>query len=129
MSMVEGCTVVGGMVGITTHSSMTTIANDRVSGTVENGIAVTEMSMGTVMDSEVSGALGVGIYCNDRSVCMIDHNTVVGTRPDVASGNPTRQGFGVLASFQSQAELRGNQLRSNPAPMGAVIDSEIEATH
>ena len=129
MSMVEGCTVVGGMVGITTHSSMTTIANDRVSGTVENGIAVTEMSMGTVMDSEVSGALGVGIYCNDRSVCMIDHNTVVGTRPDIASGNPTRRGFGVLASFQSQAELRGNQLRSNPAPMGAVIDSEIEATH
>jgi hypothetical protein len=128
-SMVEGCTVVGGMEGITTHSSMTMIVDDRVSGTDENGIAVTEMSMGTVMDSEVSGALGVGIYCNDRSVCMIEHNTVVGTRPDVASGNPTRRGFGVLASFQSQAELRGNELRSNPAPMGAVIDSEIEATH
>jgi hypothetical protein len=128
-SVVEGCTVVGGMDGITTNSSMTMIVNDRVSGTEENGIAVEEMSMGTVMDSEVSGALGVGIYCNDRSVCTIDHNTVVGTRPDIASGNPTRRGFGVLASFQSQAELHGNQLRSNPAPMGAVIDSAIEATH
>ena len=85
--------------------------------------------MGSVMDSEVSGALGVGIYCNDRSMCMIEHNTVVGTRPDVASGNPTRQGVGVLASFQSQAELRGNQLRTNPQPMGAVIDSQILATH
>ena len=33
MSMVEGCTVVGGMEGITTHSSMTDIVDDRVSGT------------------------------------------------------------------------------------------------
>ena len=45
------------------------------------------------------------------------------------SGNPTRQGVGVLASFQSQAELRGNQLRTNPEPMGAVINSQIMATH
>jgi hypothetical protein len=129
MSMVEGCTVVGGMEGITTHSSMTMIMNDRVTGTEEHGISVTEMSMGTVMDSEVTDALGVGIYCNDRSLCMIEHNTVVDTRKDVASGNPTRQGVGVLASFQSQAELRGNQLRTNPEPMGAVINSQIMATH
>jgi hypothetical protein len=129
MSMVEGCTVVGGMEGITTHSSMTDIVHDRVSGTEMRGISVDEMSMGTVMDSEVSGALGIGIYCNDRSTCMIEHNTVVGTRPDIASGNPTRRGFGVLASFQSQADLRGNQLTSNPVPMGAVINSEIAATH
>ena len=129
MSMVEGCTVVGGMEGITTHSSMTDIVHDRVSGTEQQGISVTEMSMGTVMDSEVSGALGIGIYCNDRSMCMIEHNTVVGTRPDIASGNPTRRGFGILASFQSEADLRGNQIRSNPIPMGAVINSQIAATH
>jgi hypothetical protein len=129
MSMVEGCTVVGGMEGITTHSSMTQIMGDRVSGTEEHGISVTEMSMGTVMDSEVSGALGVGIYCNDRSTCMIEHNTVVGTRPDTASGNPSRGGVGVQASFQSQAELRGNELRANPVPMSAVIDSQVMATH
>jgi Right handed beta helix region len=129
MSMVEGCTVVGGMEGITTHSSMTDIVHDRVSGTEMRGISVDEMSMGTVMDSEVSGALGIGIYCNDRSTCMIEHNTVVGTRPDIASGNPTRRGFGVLASFQSLADLRGNQLASNPVPMGAVINSQIAATH
>ena len=129
MSMVEGCTVIGGMEGITTHASMTEIVHDRVSGTQMRGISVDEMSMGTVMDSEVSGALGIGIYCNDRSLCMIEHNTVVGTRPDIASGNPTRRGFGVLASFQSQADLRGNQLASNPVPMGAVIDSQIAATH
>ena len=129
MSMVEGCTVIGGMEGITTHSSMTMIMHDRVSGTEMRGISVTEMSMGSVMDSTVSGALGIGIYCNDRSMCMIEHNTVVGTRPDIASGNPTSRGFGVLASFQSQADLRGNQLSTNPVPMGAVIDSQIRATH
>ena len=129
MSMVEGCTVVGGMEGITTHSSMTDIVHDRVSGTEMRGISVDEMSMGTVMDSEVSDALGIGIFCNDRSTCMIEHNTVVGTRPDIASGNPTRRGFGVLASFQSQADLRGNKLLSNPIPMGAVINSQIAATH
>ncbi len=129
MSMVEGCTIVGGMQGITTHSSMTEIVGDHISGTEEQGITVTEMSMGTVMDNEVTGALGIGIYCNDRSTCMIEHNTVVGTRPDVASGNPTRRGFGVLASFQSLADLRGNQIASNPVPMGAVINSEIAATH
>ena len=123
MSMVEGCTIVGGMEGITTHSSMTEIMGDHVSGTTQQGITVTEMSMGTVMDSEVSNALGVGIYCNDRSTCMIEHNTVVGTRPDTASGNPTRRGLGVLADFQSDAELRGNQLKSNPVPMGAVMNS------
>jgi nitrous oxidase accessory protein NosD len=129
MSMVEGCTVVGGMEGITTHSSMTEIMGDHVSGTTEHGIVVTEMSMGTVMDSEVSNALGVGIYCNDRSTCMIEHNTVVGTRPDTASGNPTRGGLGVLADFQSDAELRGNRLKSNPVPMDAVMNSQIAATH
>jgi hypothetical protein len=129
MSMVKNCTVVGGMEGITTHGSMTDIVGDKVSGTMMRGISVTEMSMGTVMDSEVSGALGIGIYCNDRSTCMIEHNTVVGTRPDVASGNPTRRGFGVLASFQSLADLRDNQLKSNPVPSGAVINSVVAATH
>ena len=129
MSMVEGCTVVGGMEGITTHSSMTEIMGDHVSGTTQHGISVTEMSMGSVMDSTVSNALGVGIYCNDRSMCMIQHNTVVGTRPDVASGNPTERGLGVLADFQSEADLRGNQLKANPVPMGAVMNSQIAATH
>jgi hypothetical protein len=129
MSMVEGCTVTGGMEGITTHSSMTEIMGDRVSGTALRGISVTEMSMGSVMDSTVTGALGIGIYCNDRSMCVIEHNTVVGTRADTASGNPTRDGVGVLADFQSEADLRGNELSANPVPTDAVMNSQIRATH
>jgi hypothetical protein len=124
MSMVEGCTVVGGMEGITTHSSMTEIAHNRVSRTTMRGISVTEMSMGSVVDNEVRDAAGIGIWCNDRSVCAIRHNTVVDTRPG-RSG----LGLGVLASFQSEADLRGNQLASNPVPMGAITNSLIRATH
>ena len=76
--------------------------------------------MGTVGDNEVRDALGVGIYCNDRSMCMFEHNTVVGTRPDTSSGIRTRRGLGVLASFQSEADLWGNELVANPVAEGAV---------
>jgi hypothetical protein len=77
----------------------------------------------------VRGALGVGIYCNDRSMCEIEHNTVVDTKPDNAGGDESRRGFGLLASFQSEANLRGNQLKDNPVPMGTVTESLIRATH
>lgn len=124
MSMVEGCTVVGGMEGITTHSSMSDVVGNRVSRTTLNGISVTEMSMGTVKDNEVRDALGVGIYCNDRSMCMIERNTVFGTRPD-RSGGYARRGIGVLSSFRSEADLWENQLAANPVSFGAVTNSEV----
>jgi parallel beta-helix repeat protein len=124
MSMVEGCTVVGGMEGITTHASMTDIVHNKISRTTLQGISVTEMSMGMVMDNEIRDALGVGIYCNDRSMCMIERNTVLDTRPD-PSGDPSRRGIGVLASFQSQANLWENQLNANPVASSAIIDAEV----
>ncbi len=108
MSMVESCTVVGGMEGITTHSSMTDIVHNTVSRT-EHGtaISVTEMSMGMAMDNEVRGALGVGIYCNDRSMCMFEHNTVVGTR------SPTRRAATRPGGLRGARELpvRGRRAR------------------
>ncbi|HJQ85111.1 MAG TPA: right-handed parallel beta-helix repeat-containing protein, partial [Candidatus Binatia bacterium] len=75
MSMVEGCTVIGGQEGITVHSSMTEIMGNRVSRTTGEAIAVDEMSMGMASHNTVRDALGVGLYCNDRSMCMFDHNT------------------------------------------------------
>ena len=90
MSMVEGCNIVGGMEGITTHGSMSDVVDNHVSRTTMNGISVTEMSMGMVMNNEVSNALGVGIYCNDRSTCEVQHNTVVDTRSDAATGTRPR---------------------------------------
>jgi hypothetical protein len=129
MSMVDGCNVVGGMEGIVTHVSMSELADNTVSRTQMHGISMTEMSMGTIAHNEVRGALGVGIYCNDRSMCMVERNTVVDTKSDSAGGDQSRRGFGVLASFGSEADLRGNELKSNPVPMGSVTNSQIRATH
>lgn len=124
-SVIDGCTVVGGMEGISTHSSASEVMGNDVSGTSMRGISMTEMSMGSVMGNVVRGARGIGIWCNDRSVCMVEHNTVIGTRPDRASGDPARRGFGLQASFRSQAEVRDNVLAANPVPQGAVVGSVI----
>jgi hypothetical protein len=123
MSMVEGCTIVGGMQGITTHSSMTDIMDNRVSRTTGQAISVAEMSMGMAMDNEVRDALGVGLNCDDQSMCMFEHNTVIGTRPDTASGDPSRRGIAVLASFYSEASLWQNRLVGNPVATGAITSS------
>jgi Right handed beta helix region len=128
MSMVEGCTVIGGQEGITTHSSMTDIMGNTVSRTTGEAISVDEMSMGMASRNTVRNALGVGLYCNDRSMCMFDHNTVVGTRPDTASGLRTRRGFAVLANFQSEANLWQNRLVANPVAMGAGTSSVLRRT-
>ena len=128
MSMVEGCTVVGGMVGITTHSSMTEIVRNRVSRTTGQAISVAEMSMGSAMDNEIRDALGVGLSCDDQSMCMFERNTVVGTRPDRASGDASRRGFGVLASFRSEADLWQNRLVDNGVATGAVTNSLLRRT-
>jgi hypothetical protein len=123
MSMVEGCTVVGGQEGITVHSSMTDIMGNRVSRTTGEAIAVDEMSMGMASHNTVRDALGVALYCNDRSMCMFDHNTVVGTRADNSLGLRTRRGFAVLADFQSEVDLWRNKLVANPVAMGATTNS------
>jgi hypothetical protein len=128
MSMVEGCTIVGGQEGITTHSSGTDIVGNRVSRTTGEAIAVVEMSMGTAAHNTVRDALGVGLYCSDRSLCMFDHNTVIGTRPDRSSGIRTRRGFAVLADFQAEADLWRNTLAANPVAMGAVTGGTLERT-
>jgi hypothetical protein len=103
--------------------------NNHISRTQTDAISMTEMSMGMISHNEVRGALGVGIYCNDRSMCMVERNTVVDTRSDSAGGDRSRGGFGVLASFGSEVDLRGNELASNPVPMGSVTNSQIRATH
>jgi hypothetical protein len=125
MSMVEGCTIVGGMQGITTHSSMTDIVRNRISRTQQEAISVAEMSMGSVMDNQIQDAVGVGLGCDDQSMCMFEHNVVVGTRDASAGGNSSARGFGVLASFYSEAYLWDNELSANPVPIGTVTSSLV----
>ncbi|HEY7207997.1 MAG TPA: right-handed parallel beta-helix repeat-containing protein [Gaiellaceae bacterium] len=122
---IMGCSIVGGLEGITVHSSNVMIGDNTVTGTRLNGIAVTEMSMGMVEHNQVRDGRSVGISCNDHSMCEIEHNVVVGMRPD-GSGNLWQLGFGVLASYNSEAELDDNDLASNPRPAAAVLDSQLE---
>jgi hypothetical protein len=128
MSMVEGCTVVGGQEGITTHSSATDIMGNRVSRTTGEAISVDEMSMGMASHNAVRNALGVGLYCGDRSMCMFDHNTVIGTRADTSSGIRTRRGLAVLAGFESEADLWRNTLAANPVSTDATTGATLKRT-
>ena len=124
-SLVERCTVNGGYEGIVTHFSRVRVRANRVSGTTLRGIAMTEMSMGRVDENEVERALGVGIFCGDYSHCEIDGNFISDTRPDHASGDRTRLGYGIVAYFGAQAELAGNDLVANARGVGAFSDAEI----
>jgi hypothetical protein len=124
-SRVTGCTVVGGQEGIVTHFTMARIDHNRVSRTRLRAISMTEMSMGEIHDNEVWDALGIGIFCNDMSMCDIDENVVVATRPDRSSGDTARLGYGVLSSYHAEVELGDNELATNPVPVGAVADAHV----
>ena len=87
-----------------------------------------EMSMGMASHNAVRDALGVGLYCGDRSMCMFDHNTVIGTRADKASGLTNRRGLAVLADFQSEADLWRNRLVGNPVAMGVTTNAILRKT-
>lgn len=124
-SLVEGCVIVGGYEGIVTHSALVEIRENRVRDTSLRGIAITEMSMGTAKENDVRNGLGVGIYCGDYSHCLIERNAVSGTRPDLASSNGTRMGYGILATFGAEATLRENQLTENHRRTRAFADARI----
>ena len=129
MSMVEGCTVVGGMEGITTHS-----LDDRDRARpCQRHRAARHLGHRDV-DGHGHGQRGDRRarhrHLLQRPLDLHDR-AQHGRRhaPRHRLRQPDAQGFGVLASFQSLAELRGNHLASNPVPMGAVINSEIAPTH
>jgi hypothetical protein len=125
-SLIEGCTLQGGLEGIATHFANLRIANNHVSGTKLRGIGVSEMSMASVEDNRVEDAMGVAIFCGDYSHCDITDNVVRGTRPDPASGDLARMGYDVVAHFWAIAELEDNQL-SGGRPAGAFVRGELHA--
>ncbi len=109
------------------HSSMTDIMGNQVSRTTGEAIAIDEMSMGMASRNTVRDAIGVALYCSDRSMCMFDHNTVIGTRPDVA-GALTHRGVALLADFQSEADVWQNRFVANPVATFAVTNSIFRRT-
>jgi len=125
-SLVERCTVVGGLEGIVTHFALVLIRDNHVSNTELRAITMTEMSMGSIEDNEVDGALGVGIFCGDYSHCEIQDNAVSDIRPDHASGDHTRQGVAIQAHFGAEAELDGNEVARSPGGIAAFVEATIE---
>jgi nitrous oxidase accessory protein NosD len=125
-SLVERCTVTGGLEGIVTHFTRATIRDNRVSNTELRAITMTEMSMGTIEDNQVADALGVGIFCGDYSHCKIEDNAVTGVTPDHDSGDRSRTGVAIQSHFGAEAELEGNEISSSPGGVAASPDATIE---
>jgi nitrous oxidase accessory protein NosD len=126
-SVVERCTVTGGMEGIVTHFAHALVRDNRVSETSLRAITLTEMSMADVEENEVENALGVGIFCGDYSVCRIEENSVSGTIADIESGDRTRMGFGILSHYGAEATLADNRLRGNARPVGSFLRASISS--
>jgi parallel beta-helix repeat protein len=124
-STVDRCNVVGGQDGIVTHGSMAMFMHNHVTNTTQYGIAMTEMSMGSLEHNTVSNAKGVGMYCGDRSMCEITRNVVRGTRADSAGGDKTRAGFGLEVLYGAEADLSGNDFKSNPLSLGVFLNSRV----
>jgi hypothetical protein len=124
-SLVEDCTILGGREGIVTHFAHVGVRSNNISGTTFRGLGLTEMSMVEVEENSVEDALGVGIFCGDYSECMIENNAVVGTRPDMASGDLTRLGYAVVVHFGAKAEMKDNDLSRNASAAKAFRDAEI----
>jgi hypothetical protein len=125
-SLVERCTVTGGLEGIVTHFARVLIRDNRVSNTELRAITMTEMSMGKIEDNEVADALGVGIFCGDYSHCEIEDNSVSDVSPDHGSGDRSRTGVAIQSHFGAEAELEGNEIRSSPGGIAASPDATID---
>jgi nitrous oxidase accessory protein NosD len=125
-SLVERCTVVGGLEGIVTHFAHALIRDNRVRNTELRAITMTEMSMGTIEDNVVDDALGVGIFCGDFSHCEIEDNAVSNVAPDHDSGDHTRLGVAIQAHYGAEAELDGNEISSSPGGIAAFVDATID---
>ena len=126
MSMVEGCTVVGGQQGIVVDSAGADIHGNRVSTTSYQAITMTEMSMGMIAQNHVAGAVGAGIACVDQSMCMIEDNHVYGTRPDSSTPDLERQaGYAIVSDYKAEAELVDNELVGNAGRVGVFAGAVV----
>jgi hypothetical protein len=125
-NLVEGCTVTGGQEGIVSHFAHMDVRRNTVTGTTQRAITLTEMSMGRAVQNEIRDVMGVGIFCGDYSECRIERNVIVGVAPDRASGDKTKQGYGVQSHYYSHVVARGNRAVLVPHPEGTYIGARIE---
>jgi len=52
----------------------------------------------------------------------VERNRVANTRPDVASGDRSRLGYGIEVHYGAEAELLKNTLGGNPFRVGAFAE-------
>jgi parallel beta-helix repeat protein len=124
-SVVEDCFIAGGREGIVTNLANVMVRGNRVQGTALRAISLTEMSMGMIEGNIVRDANGVGIFCGDYSHCEIERNTVFGTRPDTASGDPSRLGYAIQANFYGHATVEANELSANARGVGTFTGGTV----
>ncbi|HVM16870.1 MAG TPA: right-handed parallel beta-helix repeat-containing protein [Gaiellaceae bacterium] len=125
-NVVEGCTVTGGQEGIVSHFAHVDVRRNTVTGTTQRAITLTEMSMGRAVENHVRDVVGVGIFCGDYSECRVERNVVVGVRPDRASGDRTKRGYGVQSHYHSRVIASGNRAVLVPHPEGTYLGARIE---
>jgi hypothetical protein len=127
MSMVSNCTIVGVREGIATHSSMVDVMDNHVIGTKVRGISLAEMSMDMASGNQVESAQGIAIACMDRSMCEIEHNTIVGAKID-GEGDPSRHGVAIESYFYAEAKVKHNTVIASPGGVRALVGSTINGS-
>jgi len=125
-SLVEGCSVTGGLEGIVVHFARVKVRDNRVSRTELRAITMTEMSDGSVEQNDVDDAKGVGIFCGDYSRCVVDENVVSNVSADAGSDDRTRQGVAIQSHFWAKIMLGQNRVHSSPQAVGAALGGTIE---
>ena len=60
-------------------------------------------------------------------MCMVEKNRVVGTRPDSASGDASRDGFGLVVQYGAHAEVGPNHL--DGSGVAVFSESRVSALH
>ena len=63
----------------------------------------------------------------DYSMCEIEENSVSGTRPDLASSDLTRLGYGIVAHYGAEATITDNRLHGNARRVGSFLRARISA--
>ena len=126
-SLVEGCTVTGGLEGIVTHFALRArarqprqrhgAARDHDDGDVDGRRSRTTRS---------TAPSGSGIFCGDYSHCEIEDNSVSDVAPDGDSGDPMRQGVAIHSHFGAEAELGRNAITRSPGGIAASAEATIE---
>lgn len=107
VTVVEGCTVEGGMEGIVSHVSRIIVRDNVVHGQTMRGIVITEMSEGLAERNRVRGVTGVGVFCGDMSHCEVRDNAIGHIAADPA-GIRSRGGQGIVAWYYSTLRAHGN---------------------